>query len=279
MNKYILCVIFTILMHLIVKGQDSPNIEYLLSKKMLEESKIGSVTFLNEMLLTNGHFIVLADNNRFYFLGYGGAYSKEVYNSQIKSFCMIDNQLFYTNGNEIYALDLLKKKESKVFKLPFNTERIWAGKNLLYAVNKEEDKYLVYAIDKRKKICVELFSTKSEIKDVDEYGRLIYVLTDSGLTMISLQHKKYLDIPLSAKKPEKMYSLAIDENNEAMYVSSETGIYRIYDNTFQKVCNDTGILCYDLNGLFVFNNSVPYIFKLNQDILYPQQTEVIIEIK
>lgn len=279
MNKYILCVIFTILMHLIVKGQDSPNIEYLLSKKMLEESKIGSVTFLNEMLLTNGHFIVLANEKRFYFLGYGGAYSKDVQNSQIKSFCMIGNQLFFTNGNEIYDVDLLNKKESRVFKLPFYTDKIWSGKNLLYTVNKDKDKHSMYAIDKRKKICIELFSTNSEIKDIVEYGSLIYVLTDSGLTMLSLQDEKYLDIPLSTKKPEKMYSLAIDELNDAMYVSSESGIFRIYDNTFQKVCNDTGILCYDVNGLFVFNNSVPYIFKLNQDVLYPQQTEVIIDIK
>ncbi len=278
MNKFIIGVFLLILPH-VVQGQVSPEIEYLLSKRMLEQSRIGNPSFINKMQLTDGHFIVLADKTRFYFFGYGGAYSKEIRNSEIESFCLKGKILFYLNHNTIYGLDLLNNKESVLFELPFKAKGVWSGENLLYTEKIEHDNNILVAIDPSKKICVELFRSDSEIKDVIEYGNIIYVLTDARLTMVSLQDKKYVEIPLSENKPEKLHSLTIDKENNAMYVSSESGVFRIYDNSFQKVCNDTGLLCYETNGLLVYNNNIPYIIKINQNILYPQKTEVIIELK
>lgn len=280
MSKFIfgVCVMFAVSTADLCAQRDI-YVDWILSDNMIENSSISKHPLLDDIGITPGQFLVLAQKHAFFFVGYGGAMSMDMPNKDISTFCVVGNEIYFANGQNLCCVNLLKAKTINEFKLHFTPLRMWGGTNLVYASEYRDNKYLLYAIQYEKKICFEIVGLDSPIVSVAEYDDALYVITTKKLYSISLKGQKCLEMPVKIPKEEVLMSLTFDVDKSTLYLSSNKGIYRVFNKQFQKVCDDTGIIRYDGEGLVVFNSQLPCIFRLRDDILYPKPNEIRIEIK
>ena len=253
------------------------NIDVFLSKEIMEAREMKNIKLVNSIGITDAQGLIVASPNFIYRIGYYAYQTRKVKNKTIESFCVVGSDVYYASKSKLYKIDT-DNVETEVMPLPFSPKVLWAGQELIYAAKSigKENRLYVFSPDQKKNKSI--FTTESKILCVDELGAIICVLTDKSLVMINPDKKQYLENPINTMNMGELKSMAIDKRKGVFYFSSTQGIFRIYNESIQKVCDITGILCYDLDGMMVFNAEEPYIIRLRNNLLYPPAKGVPIEL-
>ena len=280
----IVLLLVLLLSGIMAKGQISSNesikvdIDVFISKDIVNGTELAKCVLLNDIDVSSSQALVLASNNCFFCVGYGNYVSRKIKGKKISSFCVVGNDVYYSEKSNLYKAEGANWS-TKVTTLSFTPRKLWSGKKEIYAVCKKGKNDDVYVISPDKKEMINFFSTSKPVVSIDEYKSLIFILTENSIVMISIKEKKYEEFPVNLKETGKLLSMAIDQANGIIYLSATNGVYRVYDNNFQKICRDIGILCYDVEGMMLFNNKDPFVLRLRNSLLYPEPQGVVIEIK
>ena len=253
-------------------------VEVFLSKDIVKKTELARCSLLNDIDVSSSQNLLLASNDRFFCVGYGDYYARRVTGKKISTFCVLGNDVYFADKSVFYKIGT-DNKESKVMRLPFVPRKIWSGKQVVYAVCRKGKGDDVYAVFPEQKQAIQFYSTPSSVVGIDEFGPFLFILTEKSLVMIEVKGRKYEEFPVNVKETGKLLSLAIDQSNGNVYLSSANGIYRVCDGHFQKICKDVGILCYDIEGMLVFNNKDPFVLRLRNSFLNPAPQGVVIDIK
>ncbi len=251
-----------------------PDIDIILSKEMMDNRYKG-ITFLENMCITNNRFILLADKDSLYILGYGGIASYGTIEKNITAFCTSKGTIYYSKQNYIVQIDSLG--ENTVATLPFVPLKIWNGVDAIYAIGEYNGEFVLFAIFLQYNKLIKLISLQDELLNVFERGKYIYAITTKEILIINGDKYEYITEPLPSDVLSDINSVTIDFDKNAIYISCNTGIYKYHQHNLQKIYDNNGILCFDKDGLVLFNAHDCTIFRFRNKILYPEQHEVIIE--
>lgn len=255
-------------------------IDILLSKNIIKNTELEKVKFINDMSVSETQTLVLASSKCFYSIGYGRYSVHPVNGKSISSFCIIDNDVYFSDRSILYKIGS-DNKETLFKRLPFSPLHLWAGDRTIYAVSKSGKTYRLYAIFPEKKIHMEFYTTTKNIIGVAEYGPLIFILTPESLITINIKEKTFSEYSINLKTIGRAKSMAVDKGSGDLYISSNMGVFRSHQGELQKVCADKGVLCYDIDGMLIFDNKAPFLFRLRNNLLYskPIPKGVVIDIR
>lgn len=257
---------------------EGASLDVFLSKEIMEVREMKNIKLVNSIGITDAQGLIVASPNFIYRIGYYAYQTRKVKDKTIESFCVIGSDVYYVSKSTLYKVDT-DNVETKVMALPFSPKALWAGQEYFYAAKSIGKECRLYAFSPDEKKYKAIYTTESRILCVDELGAIICVLTEKSLVMINPDKKQYWETPINTKNMGELKSMAIDKQKGVFYFSSTNGIFRIYNESIQKVSDITGILCYDLDGMIVFNAEVPYVIRMRNGLLYPPVKGVPIEIK
>lgn len=250
----------------------SPRIDAFITPSVINKKNLANSKFLQEIAITSNQNLILASDSTFYNIGYGEYVAWKFTDRSISTFCAIGNDIYFADKYTIYRVRENGDVE-KCIDLSFVPNKLWSGKDVLYAMCKENKKeeYVVYAFFPKNQKCLKVHTMSSSVIGIAELGQLLYVMSETNLQAISIKKQQYVDMPLKNKTLGKLMSMAIDPVTGAIFISSENGIYQLYKKNIQKICSDKGFLCYDKDGLVMYNLKVPYVIRLRNELLYPQK--------
>ena len=250
----------------------SPRIDVFISPSVIKKTDFANSRFLQEIAITANQNLILASDSVFYNIGYGEYVACKFADRRISTFCAIGNDIYFADKYTIYRISENGDVE-KCIDLSFVPNKLWSGKNALYAMCKDNGKeeYVVYALFPMNQKCLKVHTMSSPVVGIAELGQLLYVMSETNLQAISIKKQQYVDMPLKNKTLGKLLSMTINPITGAIFISSENGVYQMYNKNFQKICSDTGFLCYDTDGLVIYNLKVPYVIRLRNELLYPQK--------
>ena len=254
------------------------DIDVFVSKEIAKGTELSKYPLLNDIDVSSSQVLVLASSNRFFYVGYGNYLSRKVTGKRISSFCVVGDDVYFSDKSNLYRVES-DKGETKVMNLPFIPRKLWSGKQDIYAVSRKGGKDDVYVIFSKNWETINFFTSSSSVISIVEYKSLIFILTEKSIVMMNIKEKKYEEFPINLSETGKLLSMSIDKSTGSIYLSSTNGIYRIYEREFQKICNDVGVLCYDIDGMLIFDNKEPFVLRLRNSLLYPAPKGVVIEIK
>lgn len=252
----------------------------LLSRQILKAAHIGQISLIDNICVTESRRIMLASKDSLYLIGYGGYVSYRPKEGNISLFTTSGNNAYYLNNRKLINLSS-QNGEKTVMTLSFSPKKVWAGREVVYASSIEKGKYGLWAVFPSNRLQKKLHLLNDQPVSVFEHGGIIYVVTSKELLLMVIGANQYATIPFPQKLFSQVYSAAIDHQRETLYLSSDKGLFRFYEKEFQKVSNDNGTLCYDQDGLLLFNDKEPSIMRIRNNFLYPEKEvkEVIIELK
>jgi hypothetical protein len=265
-------------MILLAQNDSTAKVDVFLSKSIVKQTELKGAKLLSDIDVSSNQNLVLSSSNCFYCIGYGEYASRKMSGKKISTFCVLDNDVYFADKSNLYKIGT-DNQESRVICLSFVPRKIWSGKQVIYAVCRKGKSDNLYAIFPEQRKTVQFYSSSSLIVGVDEFGPLVCILTENNLVIVNVKDQEYTVIPVNVKETGKLISLAIDQTNGDIYLSSANGVYRAFEEQFQKVCRDVGILCYSIDGMLIFNNKDPFVIRLRNNLLYPVPKGVIIEIK
>lgn len=276
----IVCVLLDILLPLFGKGDNTAYFDILLSRQMIEAAHIKHIDFLDNICVTDSRRIMLASKDSLYLIGYGGYVSYKPKSGNISLFTMTGDNVYYLNNRKLIEL-ASPNGEKTVMTLSFSPKKVWAGKDVIYASNFEKGKYGLWAIFPSDRVQKKILPLNHPPIGVFEHGGVIYVITTKELLLLVVGTNKYATISFPQEIFSQVNSAAIDHQREALYLSSDKGLFRFYENEFQKVSNDKGNLYYDQDGLLIFDVSQTSIIRIRNNFLYQkkERKEVIIELQ
>lgn len=262
-------------------GQEKESyFDILLSGQMIKAGHIKHIDFIDNVCVTGSRHIILASKDSLYLVGYGGYVSYKPKAGNVSLFTTLGDNAYYLNNRKLIELTS-QNGEKTVMTLNSSPKKVWAGKDVIYASNIAKGKYDLWAIFPSNQVQKKILSLNNQPVGVFEHGGVIYVITTKELLLLVVGAGKYATIPFPQKIISQVNSAAIDYQRDALYLSCDEGLFRFYENEFQKVSNDKGILCYDKDGLLVFDVSQTSIIRIRNNFLYPEKErkEVIIELK
>lgn len=271
--KYIF-VLFAISMGFSLVAQDinSPSVmmDGMMNLRMLRQAKMGNLVFLDNVCRTDGGFFILSTADQAYLLGLGGigAISQKD-DKKINSFTLVDGILFAIRGRELCYLDTTDRFVSYK-KLPHLNMKIYNGTNGIYLTGRVKSRKgeSIYAIRKSDDAFIRLIDVPTTISAVTEFGPYIIFATANSIYGLDTSSKKVFKIIELPNKREYIISLIYDKINDYIYFSSKKGIYRIEENGINCLNNNAGgVLCYDPDGLVVFNVGQKEMYRLRNSIL------------
>lgn len=250
----------------------SPRIDAFITPSVIKKTDLANIRFLQQIAITTNQNLILASDSTFYNIGYGEYVSCKFTDRGISTFCAIGNDIYFADKCTIYRIRGNGDVE-KCIDLSFVPNKLWSGKNALYAMcaDSKKKEYVVYAIFPENQKCLKVHTLSSPVASIAELGQLLYIMSDTNLQAISIQKQQYVDMSFYNKKLGKLMSMAIDPVTSAIFISSENGVYQLYKKNIQKICSDIGFLCYDTDGLVMYNLKVPYVIRLRNELLYPQK--------
>lgn len=284
--KRAICILFIILSAPgLIKSQSEKKyedikIDVFLSKSIVQNTKLQNVLFLNDIALTDNRNLYLASNNCFYRIGFGLFDEHIIKGKKITTFCSVGNNIFFADKKTLYIIDS-NGKESVYVTLPQTPQKIWAGSSTIYWLTKQKNNtYKLYGLLINTKKNIEIWSSKRPVLDVAEFSGTITLLSDNKLYIIDINQKKQLELPLKQELLGKASNIAADNANGSIFISSATGTYMISQKKITKICKDSGLLCYDNDGLIIFTPNDKSLIRLRNEIIYtPEKSKgVIIEI-
>lgn len=261
-----------------ISSERKKTIDIFLSDEIIEKTNMRNVSFINNMCITKNRYILLSSKDSLYFVGYGGYNTYKPHAKSITTFCILDSNIYYAEQDKIFQVNS-EKGESLVLKMSFAPLNLWGGEKLIYASFIERSKNILYAIYPEEKRVKQLLYLNNKIVSVVEYYSYIYIFTTKEMIIINSKNGSYITILLPQEIGKEIYSAAIDKKNGGIFISCTNGLYRFYKQEFHKLSSDKGILCYDKDGLILFNSSQHFLLRLRNNIIYPQLKKVIIEIK
>lgn len=252
-------------------AQSSDTLDYkadiFLSKDLAEQIGLTEHKLIPDISVSRSRTLVLATENAFVGIGYGDAAAMNVGDKRISTFCTVGDTIYFVNEQTIYLVDTLGNIKL-LTELPFKPIRLWSGEKDIYTAGREGAMNNVYAVSTGKGRLTKFYSTEEPVVGIDEIGYLIYVLTDQNLTVVNIPKRKYAKVPLNRILLGDPRSLAIDRMRGAIYISSDKGVFRAYDGGLEKVCGGKGVVCYDEDGLLIFDSEAPGVIRLRNSILW-----------
>lgn len=278
-NIYFFTVIF-FLCALGVSAQSisKTSIDLFLSDSIIDKTNMKDVPFINSVCVTKNRYILLSSKDSLYFVGYGGYRTYKPIAKNITAFCISDSSIYCVEKNRIFQINS-RKGETLLMKLSFTPFNMWGGENLIYASSIEKGENLLYVIYPKTKKVKRLLHLENKIVSVVEYNTNIYVFTSNELIIVNSKNSSYITIPLPQTIIKGISSAVIDKNRGGIFFSCIDGLYRFYNQELHKLYSDNGILCYDEDGLILFNASQHFLVRLRNNMIYPQPKDIIIEIK
>ena len=252
----------------------------LLSRQILEAAHTKQIAFIDNICVTDSRRIMLASKDSLYLFGYGGYVSYKPKTGNVSLFTTSGDNAYYLNNRKLIELSP-QNGEKMIMTLSTSPKKIWGGKDVVYVSSIEKGKYGLWAIFPSSRIQKKLLLLSNQPVNVFEHSGIIYVVTSKELLMMVVDANQYATVPFPQNLFSQVYSAAIDHQREALYLSSNKGLFRFYEKKFQKVSNDNGTLCYDQDGLLLYNNKEPSVMRIRNSFLYPKKDtkEVIIELR
>lgn len=257
---------------------EDKNIDVFLSKEIMELRGWSNVKLVNGIGITDAQGLIIASPNCLYRIGYFAYQTRTIKNRKVESFCVVGSEVYYSSKATLYKIDT-NNVGSQVMQLPFSPLALWAGQEMIYAAKSIGKESRLYVFSPKLKKSKAIYTSDSKILCVDELGPIICVLTEKSLVMINPDKKQYIENPVNTKNMGAVKSMVIDKRKGVFYFSTTQGIYRTFEGAMQKVGDMKGLLCYDRDGLIVFNAEEPYVIRLRNNLLYPPAKGVRIEIK
>lgn len=252
-------------------------IDVFLNKTITAGTELENVHFLDDIAVTRGQSMLLASSDAIYNIGYGAFTSCKMADKELSAFNILNDKIYFAAQSTLYRLNA-GDKAKKVMELPFNPHRMWGGSEVLYAFASDTNRNSLYAIEPNKGECTKIFKAESPIVGVGEFGECLMILCEDGFYEFHVRKGEYIKLPYNRRALGKLCSMTIDTRTGTIYLSAENGVFRIYEKQVQKICGDTGTLFFDADGLLVFNAQSPYILRLANELLYPDE-KVIIQIR
>lgn len=256
----------------------SKSIDVFLSKEIMELRGWSNVKLVNGIGITDAQGLIVASPNCLYRIGYFAYQTRMIKDKKIESFCVVGSDAYYSSKSTLYKIDT-NNVESQVMQLPFSPQALWAGQEMIYSAKSIGKENRLYVFSPELKKSKTIYTSDSKILYVDELGPIICVLTEKSLVMINTEKKQYIENPINTKNMGAVKSMTIDKRKGVFYFSTTQGIYRTFEGAMQKVCDMKGLLCYDRDGIIVFNADESYVIRLRNSLLYPPEKGVLIEIK
>ena len=285
MKQIITTIGFVLFSFIFVNGQDkmfpdSMYIEVLLNEDMMQS--VDMYPDLNSSIgLTAGNDILLSSPNQFYLLRWGeieptGAY----YDDPISSFSYTpEGFLLIIQGNKLcYIKDTLGTLET-LYTLPNEFMTVKRGKEDIYlfdSYNKENNKYGLYVIAKGLKY-MKLLDFPEPIEDVEELNGKLLLAAGNKLFSIDINSKEITSLA-SIPDYKTILSVAVNTENNAIYLSTYNEVYSLKDNNLVKLFDSIGgKLVYLHHSLLVFypgNYSIVRIVNFDQNSVEDNKRQI-----
>lgn len=279
MKQYsFLIIIFLYSLSIYSQNHSERSIDLLLSDTILKKTNMRNVSLIDNMCITGSRYILLSNKDSLYFLGYGGYLSYKPKGGKISAFCVSDNNIYYTAHNHVYQINS-QKGEELITHLPFTPLNMWGGQNIIYVSTLEKNKFFLYAIHPINGKVKQLFHVNNKIVSVLEYYTHIYVFTSKGLIMVDSENGFYTKIPFPKDTVKEINSASINKDNGSIFISCTDGVYMFYQQKLHKLCSEKGTLCFDKDGIVLFNAPNHFLIRLRNNLIYQYPKEIIIDIK
>lgn len=281
MNRHLFFLFIALFSGHVASQEQQANVacDVLLCDKMFAPGANKSISFLNNVCVTPSRHILLASKDSLYLLGFGGYVSYSPKEKNISAFCVSNNNIYYSNQKRITVISA-NGTENLILTLPFAPAKLWGGVNAIYATYSLKGKNFLYVILPKEKIYNKILElSNNAIHGVIEYENIIYVVTSTNLYVIDVGHGEFAGIPLALNVLGQIYSATIDTGNGMLYLSGSNGIFRYSHEELQKISTEQGCLCFDKEGLIVFNKTQAFLYRVRNTYLNPKPEEVRIELK
>ena len=267
-TKILLVVVFALL-NLNLFGQsaqkkDSLRFELLLSKAMVDSVNF-NVTFTKSVQVTSDHHLLLASENQFYILGWGGIqpvgkqFVKPVSAFEYTS----DSTLMVVQNNQLCYIDSVGNA-LKIYELPYENMKIAAGENVMYLFdqNMYVTQHPLYVLAKGGRY-IELLVSPTVINAVAENGDNLLFASESVLFSVNTNTKALTTLATLPDKDQQIISITVDPLSKNIYLSTDKAIFAVKDNHLACVTeNFAGTLKYSNNSLFVFNAEKKFLVRI-----------------
>lgn len=278
-NRFCITIVFVMCVCM-AKAQKEVYADLLLSKPMLEAAHGKNIKLLDNICLTSQRTLVLASQDSLYFLGYGGCLSYAPKDKHITAFCVTPKGLFYSNRDRLMQIVVGDNaEESLATILPFVPAKLWGGQQVIYASVQNGAKYDLYVLSPNGLRQKKLLELGAPVVSVLELGSNIHIVTNRELLVLNSRNGACVTVPLDGALVKDIRSALIDRETGWLYVTCANGLFGLLPEGLQKICNDTGTLCYDQEGFVLFDASQSSVIRLRKNLVKPQQKEVIIELK
>lgn len=275
-TKYILALLAIMIgFSIVAQGINSPSVmmDVMMNVRMLRQAKKVNLVFLDNVCRTDNGLYILSTADQAYLLGVGGigAISQKD-NKKINSFALVDGLLYSVRGRELCYLDTMARFVTYK-KLPHYNMKIYNGTNGIYLTGSTKTRRgeSIYVIRKSDDAFIRLIDVPTSVSAVTEYGPLIIFATMNSIYGLDTSSKKVFKMVELPNKKEHIMSLIYDKLNDYIYFSSKKGIYRIDEKGINCLNNTVGgVLCYDPDGLVVFNVEKKEMYRLRNSILLPK---------
>ena len=245
-------------------AKDSLRFELLLDKQMVDSMQFDT-PLLTSFQITSDHHLLLASENQFYLLGWGGIQTiGERISNSISSFeYTSDSTLMVIQNNQLSYIDSLGNSK-KLYELPYRNMKIAAGDNVMYIYDQNEyvTKHPVYVLAKGGRY-IELMETPSLISAITEKDKYLLFASENVLFLLNINTKDLVSLAVLPDKSQRIISIATDPLSNNIYFSTEKAIYMLKEKGFGCVTEDfSGVIKFSNNSLFVFNPAKKFLIRI-----------------
>lgn len=249
---------------------DSLKFEILMSKTLLQGIGL-TEKFIPAIEYTPGRFMLIAGNNQFYLLGWGGIKPfAQKFPGSVSDFAYTSEKaLMVVKNNELSYFDQ-QGNLATLYKLPYTGMGIASGTHVMYLFDRGSDhpKHALYVLAKGGRYS-KLFEIPTPIQCAAESNNNILFASGNNLFSFNLKSKNLTAVS-SLPGEQQIVSIATDTVHNRVYFSSDKGIFSLKDGKAAKITDQLGgvLKCFD-DGLLVFNagkNVIMHISGLENEL-------------
>jgi hypothetical protein len=239
------------------------NVAVLCSKQTLKEVKMNG-NFIPAIELTKQKYLLLASEQQFYILGWGGIKPiGDKLNGKIKSFAFTtDSLLLFILDNQLCSFDESGKAKS-LYAIPSQFNKLSKGKYgiYLYDNDKRQTKHSILFITKGR-IFKKLLTLPDPIESVVENKNFLYIASQNSVFKFDLNTQKLT--ALASLPPNKLISsLTVNNDNNQLFFSTDSLTFVVKNDTITMISNKMGgYIKYFDNGLLFSSKQEPFISRL-----------------
>lgn len=244
--------------------KDSLRFEILMTTDMLKAINLNP-SFIGDMEITSGRHLMVATNNQFYLIGWGGLASlgKQSSKGMISSFAFTpDSLLLFTRGNELCYLDE-NGTAARLYTLPYPGMKISSGREVmyLYGPNQSGIRNAVYALSQGGGYAIVL-ETTTPVNDLLEHKNSLILASGNRLCRFDLKTKES-SILATLSEGKEIISVTNDPSSGMIYFSTDKSIYAVNDTSAMTISDIMGgvVRCLD-GGLVIFDHAKRFMMRI-----------------